>query len=152
MSHPSLSHVKQKYQDNLTQKRFQSHIMGAKTSNIGKYKFERVLRLKSYLVYILLIIWLFHWVKEEVEIRKVDRSSWHPNSWSNFCKHWWDLILNKWHSGIPGIPTQVLGWCTDNNPRPHCHLHRSRKRKLGWTMNSPPKGKAVWAVIVCTKF
>ena len=33
----------------------------------------------------------------------------------------------------------------------HCHPCKSRKRRLRWTMKSPPKGKAAWADITGTK-
>ena len=37
-------------------------------------------------------------------------------------------------------------------PGMSCHPHKSRKRKLRRAMKSPPKGKAAWADIACTKF
>ena len=51
-----------------------------------------------------------------------------------------------------GCFKQALAWRMGNSPCPHCHMCKSRKRRLGWAMKSPPKGKAAWADIAHTKF
>ena len=57
-------------------------------------------------VYLLLIIWPFHWVKKEVNIVKVGCDFMRHQSLDNFCDTHWGLIYcNIWHPGTLGIST-----------------------------------------------
>ena len=50
-----------------------------------------------------------------------------------------------------GDGLQVLAWHAGDSPCPRHHLHKWRKRKLGWAMKSLRKGKATWADVACAK-
>ena len=47
------------------------------------------------------------------------------------------LKLPKFHCTI-NLIKEALAWRADDSPRPRCHQHKSRKKRLGWAMKSSP--------------
>ena len=59
----------------------------------------------SCLIYVLLIVWQFHWVKQWGKNQE-GRLWWDTDNCNNFCDLHWELISrNNWHPGTSGITT-----------------------------------------------
>ena len=90
--------------------------------------------IQIYLVYVLLIIWPFHWVKKEVKIG----SSWYTDPWSNF----WDpqrepICCDKWH-------TRTSEMSTPRETTGGTHFHGRNGTNLAYL---PDDGQASWSLL-----
>ena len=78
--------------------------------------------IQIYLVYFLLIIWPFYWVKKRSEL-ETWLNLWDNNPWSIFCDPHCELICcNEWHSGTLeiSIPQEIA-------VRTHFHVRHDTK-------------------------
>ena len=97
--------------------------------------------IQIYLVYIILIIWPFHWVEKRPISERWAVSSWHTNPWSNFRDPDWELICcNKWHPGTSKISTPM-----EIDVRTHFHKQHGTKTIQVFL---PTDGEAYWSLFL----